>query len=331
VSAEAHSVDIVLRDVAGDPSPSASDVLAGRRLLVSAIAAERAPDARRRAHGIRWRWVAAASSVVALVAAVAVTGLLRPRPVTALGELAQVAERVERAPLAAGTYDYVRATESRLLVVAGSEIGLADRAYVAYAVPLVRDRWVSGDGVIHEEVTHGQPVFFDSVVEAAYATSGLAVVDRIGATDVAEFTREATVLGVREWPTSRDELVVAMRAYVSGRGSDVAEVAALVDLAADLLRASGATPKLRGAVIAALDTLDVDVATRREGGGLAVAVEFEDVVRARRVLEFDASANLVRDRLMWLEDAPLYGVPAGTAFFDTQLSPSRVVESHTRP
>jgi hypothetical protein len=177
----------------------------------------------------------------------------------------------------------------------------------------------------------GDPTFFDRAVADAYAASGLAEQDRVGATEVNEFTPEATVLGVRDWPTDRDSLLEAMVAYVSNQGREVAEVAAVVELASDLLRASGASPELRAAVIGALDELEVEVTARTGGDGVAVAFDYVDEVRARRVLEFDRESNLVRDRLVWLEDAPLYGVPAGTAFFDSQLSPSRVVESLKRP
>ena len=333
MSAEAHAVDTLLRDLAGDPSPSSNDVLAGRRRLASAIAAEVRPQARRRSLAHAWwrRSVVAASAVALVVAVVAVAGLLRPQPVTALGELAHVAERVEPVALSGGEYFYTRSVESQLIIVTGSEIGLDDRAYAAYLLPLVRDRWVDGDGDIYEEVTVGAPQFFDDAVEAAYAMSGLAGQDGVGSTEVSEFTPEVTVLGVRNWPTNPDALRNAMAAYASNQGREISDDAALVELAGNLLRATGATPELRAAVIGVLDDLDVDVTTRSAGSGVVVALDYQDELRARLILEFDDDANLVRDRLVWLEDAPLYGVPAGTAFFDARLSPSRVVESLTRP
>ncbi len=333
MSAEAHAVDTLLRDLAGDPSPSSNDVLAGRRLLASAIAAEARPLVRRRSlDHAWWRGVSVAASAVALVVAVvAVTGLLRPQPVTALGELAHVAERMEPVALSGGDYLYTRSVETQLIIVTGSEIGLVDREYAAYSLPLVRDRWVDGRGEVYEEVTVGAPVFFDDVVEAAYAASDLPERDGVGATEVSEFTPEATVLGVRTWPTNPDELYDAMAAYVSNQGREIPEAAALVELAGDLLRATNADPELRAAVIGVLDDLDVDVTTRSAGSGVAVTLDYQDELRARLILEFDDDANLVRDRLVWVEDAPLYGIPAGTAFFDTQLNPSRVVGSLTRP
>lgn len=333
MSAEAHAVDTLLRDLTGDPSPSPSDVLAGRRLLASAIAAEARPLVRRRSlDHAWWRRISVAASAVALVVAVvAVTGLLRPQPVTALGELAHVAERVEPVALSGGQYLYTRSFESQLIIVTGAEIGLVDRAYAAYSLPIVRDRWVDEDGGIYEEVSVGAPEFFDDAVEAAYGASGLAEQDGVGTTEISEFTPEATVLGARNWPTDPAALRDAMRAYASNQGRDISDDAALVELAGNLLRATGASPALRAAVIGVLDDLDVDVTTRSAGSGLVVALDYQDEVRARLILEFDDDANLVRDQLVWLEDAPSYGVPAGTAFFDTQLSPSRVVGSLTQP
>ena len=264
MSVEAHYVDTLLRDLAGDPSPSLSDVLAGRRMLASAIATEARPPVRRRSLEHTWwrRASVAATAVALVVAVVAVTGLLRPQPVTALGDLARVAQRVDVAPLASGDFTYSRSLESQLIIVSGAEIGLPARAYAAYSLPLTRERWVGGDGAIHEEVTIGDPMFFDPAVAEAYTTSGLSEQDRVGATEVIEFTPEATVLGVRDWPTDRDSLLDAMVAYVSNQGREVAEVAAVVELASDLLRASGASPELRAAVIGALDQMEVEVTTR---------------------------------------------------------------------
>jgi hypothetical protein len=301
--------------------------------LASAIAAEARPTVRRRSlDHAWWRRISVAASAVALVVAVvAVTGLLRPQPVTALGELAHVAERVPPVALSAGEYLYTHSVETQLIIVTGPEIGLVDREYAAYSLPLVRDRWVDGRGEVYEEVTVGAPVFFDDEVGAAYAASDLAASDGVGTTEVSEFTPEVTVLGVRNWPTDPDALRNAMAAYASNQGRAIPQEAALVELAGNLLRATGAAPELRAAVIEVLDDLGVDVTGRSDGTGVAVALEYEDELRSRLILEFDDDANLVRDRLVWLEDAPLYGVPAGTAFFDTQLSPSRVVGSRTQP
>ena len=333
MSAETHAVDTLLRDLAGDPSPSSDDVLAGRRLLASAIAAEARPMVRRRSlDHAWWRRISVAASAVALVVAVvAVIGLLRPQPVTALGELAHVAERVPPVALSAGEYLYTRSVETQLIIVTGPEIGLMDREYAAYSLPLSRDRRVDGRGEVYEEVTVGAPVFFDDEVEAAYAASDLAARDGVGTTEVSEFTPEVTVLGVRNWPTDPGALRNAMAAYASNQGRAIPPEAALVELAGNLLRATGAAPELRAAVIEVLDDLGVDVTAGSDGTGVAVALDYDDELRARMTLEFDDDANLVRDTLVWLEDAPLYGVPAGTAFFDTRLSPSRVVGSLTQP
>lgn len=336
MTVEAHPVDTLLRAIAGEPSPTRDDVLAARRSLLRAIATE----AQRSVKGfslpsIWWRRVTAAISVAALVvAAVAVAGLLRPQPVTALGDLARVAERVEPLAIASGEYTYTASTEVRLESRAGSDMGLDDRGDLVYLLPLVRDRWLAADGSIHEEVLVGSPQFFDPEVEAAYYASGFAEVDGVGITTVSDYQQESgTVLGDRDWPTDTSELLDAMRAYTSSQGDAVIGDAQLVELAADLLRSSEASPELRGAVLEALGRLDVDVNERVGEAGLAVAIDFVDVagISSRLILEFDADANLVREREVWLEGVPELDIPAGTVILDSQLSPGRVVGSLHRP
>ena len=334
--AEAHPVDTLLRGITGEPSPTHADVLGGRRALLRAIATESQPSTRGvSVPSIWWRRATAVLSVAALVvAAVAVAGLLRPQPVTALGDLARVAEQVEAPAISSGEYRYAGSTDVTLEFRAGSELGLDERDTVVYLLPHVRDRWVDEAGSIHEELLTLEPRFFDPDVEAAYYASGVDKADRVGETVVSDFAQESlTVFGVREWPTDTDELLDAMGVYVSSQGNDVDATGPLVELAADLLRWSSATPELRSAVIEALGTLDVEVTERIDVDGLAVAVTFVDVsgIRSRLILEFDEDANLVRERHVWLEDVPALGVPAGTVVLDSQLSPGRVVGSLHRP
>lgn len=334
MTVEAHPVDTLLRGITGDPSPTISEILGARRRLSAAIAAE----ARRGRRGgflasPWWRRTSAALSAAALVvAAVAVAGTLRPRPVTALGDLAQVAERIDQPVVGAGEYAFAGSTDDVLQIVAGVDVGLPDREAVAYVLEIVTDRWVAPDGTIHEERLVQSPRFFDADAERAYYGSDLPEADRLGTLVVGDFAPESTELGVRDWPLDSGDLLETMRIHVSSEGRELDDTAAIIELAADLLRPSNAPAELRSAVFEAMSLLDVEAA-KLDSGGVVVTYETVDEfgIESEFTLEFDAAANLVRERKVWLEDAPMFGVPAGTVVLDSQSSPSRVVESLERP
>ncbi len=177
----------------------------------------------------------------------------------------------------------------------------------------------------------GEPEFFDAEAEAAYRTGSLSIFDGVGEVFVNDFTAEATDLGARSWPTEPAALIAAMRAYVSGQGSSIAEDAAVVELAADLLRVSTAPPELRAAVIRILDRAGVDVAERAEAEGVVVSIRYVDQVLTLLELEFDADANLILERVTWLDEFPLAGTPAGAILQESVYTPAQVVDSYDRP
>ncbi len=306
-------------------------------MLASAIAAEAGlptPVTGPVAPAVRWWWrpVTLATAALALVfAVVAVTGLLRPQPVTALGDLARVAEQTTPPAARGGELVYSRTQERALVVVSGEDLGLADRESAAFLSPIVRERWAAPDGQIREVVSVGEPEFFDEEAEAAYRTGDLAIFDGVGEVFVSDFTAETTDLEARNWPTEPAALVAAMQAYVSGQGSGITQDAAVVELAADLLRVSTATPELRGAVLRALDRAGVDVAERAGAEGVIVRVQYVDQVQTLLELEFDADANLVLERVTWLEAFPLAGTPAGVILQESVYTPARVVDSYDGP
>ena len=264
--------------------------------------------------------------MVLVFAVVAVTGLLRPQPVTALGELAEVAEQVAPPTAATGEFIYTRTLESAVTSLPGAELGLDDRIDVAFLERSVVERWVAPNGSIHEERTFEAPVFFDSEAEAAYVASEPVGSELVGQTTVDDFT-PTSILGERAWPEDPEELLVAMRTFVTNEGSAVISDASVIGLAADLMRAPKATPSLRSAVLGAVDLMDVEIQERSNGRAVIVSLQFTEEVLQRFELEFDADANLVRERLVYLEALPEAGIPAGATIEETVYSVPRVVDS----
>lgn len=335
---ETHPVDQLLRAVTGDPAPSLADHLSGRRALADAIASEGA-GARvrsRPARGFRpvaswWRPASLATSALVLaIAVVAVAGLLRPQPVTALGELAEVAERVAAPAADAGEYLYTRTFEASVTSVLASELGLDRDGYVSYVRRVFEERWVALDGSVHREITFQSPVFFDAEAEAAFAASLHGDFEPVGETVIDDFV-EVSVLDARSWSEEAATLLGEMRTFVTNEGNAIVNDAAVVELAADLLRAPDATPELRSAALGALDLMDVEIQQRSNTESVIVSIQYTVDVVQRLELEFDSMANLVGERLIQLEASPVAGTPAGAVLQDSTYSPARVVPSLDAP
>ena len=325
MNSQGHPTDLLLREATGSPEPSETEYLHGRRVLNAAIAAEalRSPGI------VRFgRWLpklAAAGAAFVMVVAIGIAiSLVRPQPVTALGELANVAERVERTSVAGDEYLYSRSSGITLFGFNGTDVGRPELGEFAYLVPHTTETWTT-DGTRFVSQSTLQPVFFVAEAEQAYFEAGLDAVDGIGVT-VEETTSQADqIIDERDWPTSPGQLRQAMQSYVSNEGSFVASDVQLVELAGTLLRETGASSELRAAALRVLEDLNVDVTERIDGDGVAVGIEFFDGVRRMRVLEFDANSNLVREYERWLDGNDQLGIPAGTIVHEVTYSPVRVV------
>jgi hypothetical protein len=331
VTYEAHPVDTLLRAAVVDPSPSYADVLKARQALDAAIAAESASPVlapARPSWGPWWRRIATAGAAMAiLVTVVAVTTLLAPEPVTALGELATIAEQRDAVIAGEGESAYSRSSEVSTVFIDGADIGLPERGPIAFQLPRERERWQAPDGTLYVRLEVGQPEFFDAEAAAAFAASGLARDFGIGEVDERQVTGETSLLDQRNWPTDAGDLLVAMRSWVSNEGNAVSETAAIVELAADLLRETGADPELRSAVLRALDELGLETAVDEGNGRTSVGIQYVDTEVVRLELQFDADANLVAERRIWVFDVPDLGVSAGTVIDQAEYSPVRTVRS----
>lgn len=325
MNTQGHPLDLLLREATGSPEPTESDYLHGRRMLNAAIAAETRTSAGLSRVG-SWlpRVAAIGASFVVVVAIGIAISLVRPQPVTALGELANVAEQVERTAPADGEALYSRSSQTALMVREGADFGFPELGTVGYLVPRNVETWIS-DGTWRVSRATLQPIFFDPEVERAYFEAGLDAQDGIGLTVEDTFSAPDQIVDERNWPTTPGLLRQALESYVSNEGSSTADDHRVVELAAVLLRETNASPELRAAAIRVLEDLDVDVTERSDGQGVSVGFEYVNVVPRMRVIEFDADSNLIREYEKLLEDDVELGIPAGTIVTDATYSPVRVV------
>lgn len=327
MTGDAWSVDELLRAATGDPRPPEEIVERGRRVLVAAIHEETARPATvaRRTWSPRW---AVAGVILTLVAALVVTGVVvAPQPVTALAQLAEVAEKVTVPVPSEGEYLFTSAEETVMSMRSGSELGLPALETAAYLLPTSTLSWSDG-AMVHEEMTVGHPVFFSPEVEAAYEASGLAEEEQVGEVIVSDYEVVVDDLSVQAWPTEAEELRDAMAAYVSGEGSAVPEEARIIDLAANLLREGREPAEVRAAVLRVLDSLE-GVTVTEAGDIVTVAVEYADDlgVPTRTELRFDRESRLVGQSVVWPDGFAAVGAPPGTPVYEARYVPAQVVDS----
>jgi hypothetical protein len=343
VNAPAHPVDVKLRAVAGNPLPSAIDRSVAARALATAIASSAAVDGpvgapvREASHRVAWARrgsfarVAFALGAVVLIAVVAVIGLLRPQPVTALGELAAIAERTASPVVASGEFLYETVQQTAFTSLPAEATG-SDLGEVAYHEHTMVETWTASDGAVRRTITYETPSFFDTAATAAFEAGRLDAVPAPGTVVTEDLAPMPGILEERPWPEAPDDLLEVMRVFITNEGQDLSEEGAVLELAADLLRAPGASPELRGAVIAALDRMDVEVVERDGSQVVTVSVDYgAPGDRQRLTLEFDAGANMIRETLVAVDFAAIAGVPEGTAIEDSVYSVPMVVDSVERP
>ncbi len=307
--------DAGLRELRVQAPAPPDEVLAARRLLNAAIAAERRPQ-----RGRLGRLVAAASGVAAVVAALAVamtvTTVRAPSATAVLFDLVGAVTRSAPIDATAGEFVYVR-TEG--VTLRGSEVTLegAGRDDIVWLQPFVDERWFAPDGSFRQHFVPAEPRFFTDedreIWEADPAIQGA---------DLGEYTVD---LEPPIEPIALDDLPqepVALRAaLVESYELDAPErvnpvEAELLDIAADIARRHDASPALRGALLElmaetpGLEVLDHDL------DAVTVGVEYDTTAGARLRQEhvFDtATGRLVESRLVYVRPPPESGIPPGTA------------------
>lgn len=306
--------DAGLRELRVQAPAPPDEVLAARRLLNAAIAAERRPQ-----RGRLGRLVAAASGVAAVVAALAVamtvTTVRAPSATAVLFDLVGAVTRSAPIDATAGEFVYVR-TEG--VTLRGSEVTLegAGRDDIVWLQPFVDERWFAPDGSFRQHFVPAEPRFFTDedreIWEADPAIQGA---------DPGEFTVdleppiEPVLLGDLPLDTAalRAALVEAYQLESPDRVNPVE--AELLDIAADIARRHDAGPELRGAVLElmaqtpGLEVVDHGLDT------VTLGVEYDTVGDARLRQEHvfaAATGRLVESRLVYVEPPPGSNIPPGT-------------------
>lgn len=323
---DSAGIDDLLRRLTGDPVPGPATIDAGRMRLMAAIHQETAVHviARRRSAAPWLRRVAVAAAVVAVALTFSV---ITPTEVTALGDLAQVAETVAPTVATEGQYVYQVTDQAGLDSLSRADLGLRGDGIVAYLRSVQVHTWETADA-IREEVVLGIPLFFDDVAQAAYRGSPAEARERPGTATSGERERVPTRLDVRVWPTTSDALRSAMEAQVSNEPAARPQAAQVMGLAGELLRDPRIEADLRSAVIRVLDGID-GVVVGHIGDGVTVSLRYTAPPGGDTLytLAFDGQGRLLRETETWLDGNQDLGVPAGTIVFDRRYGIPMVVDS----
>jgi len=321
-----------LRDLAGDPQPTAADRQRGEEALLQAIARERVNPKRR--WSLRKSW---SLSVVVAAALVVVLGLtfLLPTPTAAsaaLSEIAAAAERVDPLVIPPQAFAYTRSKTTVLVVQPSDAFGdlTVPVEGIAYLLPQTREVWIGIGGVVQMRITTGPPSFFTPEAEAAYYSSGLDQIDQVGETVTGAVRGALSLFESRVWPTNPDQLKSALRSLVPpDRG--LGETVEILDLALDLLRETGATPELRAAVIHVLADLDLQLLERRPDGSITLASTYESPLLTRDTFTLNPNGTLLEESSALLEGNPNLSIPSGTLVFHANYKATSFVENLSQP
>lgn len=244
-------IDRLLREAAGNPTPSPADRDRAREVLYRAVTAATVTPPRRPA---KQAWAAAAGIV--LVTAAIVVAASRPTPAqAALAEIARAAEYVDPLTISPGQYAYTR-SHTMNLGVTETDPSPQRSTPIAYLIPTNREAWISQAGITHLVTTTGQPVFFNPVDEADYYAANYDELDQVGRTTTETFDNTTNILTEREWPTDPDQLRQTLTGLIHAEAERPLDVE-ILDIALDLIREVGPTPALRAAVVAVIAELDL--------------------------------------------------------------------------
>jgi hypothetical protein len=253
----------------------------------------------------------------------------RPSPAeAALEQLAAAVERIPPGESPEGALLYTRSEQVSLMLFPGSDLpGLGVEAF-ALLLPLTREIWVAADGSSRLRVTTGAPTFFDDRTARAFAGSAMPGLLGVGTTSEETFAPSPDLFDPADWPTDVDELRLAMHGEARRGPPDLSFGARLVDVAAGLLRETGAQPELRAAVLRVLArTGGLRVGPSAGSDLLLVSVTYESGSGLlARTIGFDPSGNLISYTETTLDGLPSAGVPPNTDLSRAVYQPTVVVE-----
>jgi hypothetical protein len=317
------AIEAMLRTATGDPAPSPDVVRLGMLRLETAMRSEVAAGATRR-RPRRW---SRAVAVAGLAAAIVVVGtVVIPDQVSALAELAEVAESVLPVEAGDGSFVYRVSDQTALAAVSAADLGQPGAGDISYLRNVRTRSWETADSV-RLETELGPLQFFSPEDEAAFNASPLAAQARPGTVTVSETERVPNDLDARSWPIATDELRRAMEAYVSNEPSDTPMAVRLMGLAGNLLRDPRIDAPLRAAVLRVLDDIEGIEVSVVDGVVTASARHLAPSgATAVTSMEFDAGAHLIQESEVWVDGHAGLGIPPGTAVFDSRHSIPEVVD-----
>jgi hypothetical protein len=317
------AIEAMLRTATGDPAPSPDVIRLGMLRLETAMRSEVAARGTR----LRPRRWSRAVAVAGLAVAIVVVGtVVIPDQVSALAQLAEVAESVLPVEADDGAFVYRVSDQTALAVVAAADLGQPGVGDISYLRNVRSRTWETADSV-RLETELGPLEFFSAEDEAAFNASPFADRDRPGTVTVSETERVPNDLDARAWPVTTNELRRAMEAYVTNEPSDTPMAVRLMGLAGNLLRDPRIDAPLRAAVLRVLDDVDGIEVTETDGLVTASARHLAPSgATAVSSMEFDEGAHLIRETEVWVDVPAGFGIPPGTVVFDNHHSIPEVVD-----
>lgn len=330
IDPDLHPVDRLLRQAAGDPTPTPADRRRSEQAFNRAISKA---SLTRKTEQPRRRWAVPALAGSLLVLGLAIVALQLNRTssaAAALTEIAAAAELTNPMSIPAQSYAYTESNSTFLGVAPPDGIDGRSRP-LAYLLPLTRETWIGSDGAFQIRTTAHTPVFFSAGDETDYYTAGQDTIDRINVTVTATGTGLTSVLDEQDWPTTPGQLMAAIT-QVLPDGRAPSQDAAIVGLALDLIRETAASPELRAAVLRLMAALDDIVLTQRlpDGGG-TFNMTYDQPQPTSLTFTLSGDGALLHVTVIDIDGDTSLGIPPNTIIEDSSYRPTRTVNSLDTP
>ena len=301
-----NPLDILLRTLAGNPSPTTADTTLARNALAQAIANESSNQRRLR----KWAVPALAASLSLIVALVAIQAV-KPSPASAtLFEIAQAAELADPMTIPPQSYAYTK-SEVMVLGTVPAEAFTTRTSPMAYLLPQTREIWVGNENTVQIRTTIHEPVFFAPQDKADYYEAQLDEVDQVGQTTLQTVTDAASILNERDWPTDPDALKAAIEETVQP-DSIVPTDVDVAQIALSLISESPASPDLRAAALRVLAGLDDLHLVQGSDGTVTFSITYSTPNAASLTFVLDRTGQLLARRSVDIDGDASLGIPPNT-------------------
>ncbi len=314
-----NPIDILLRTLAGSPSPTNADAALARNALAQAIANESSNQTRRR----KWAVPALAVSLSLVVVIVAIQ-VVKPSPARAtLLEIAQAAELADPLTIPPQSYAYTK-SEVVVLGTVPADAFAGRTSPMAYLLPQTREIWVGSENTVQIRTTTNSPVFFAPQDKVDYYEAQLDKVDQVGQTTSQTVTGGTSILDERDWPTEPDALKTAIEDTFQP-GSVMPADVDVAHVALSLISESSASPDLRAAALRALAGLNDLHLVQGTDGTSTFSITYSTPHEGSLTFVLDGAGKVVSRRTVNIDGDPGLGIPPNTVIEGMDYEPTMIV------